>query len=68
MSEGRGDWEPDNSYPGRSRTAGRPRSGLGQGLILAVLLVADTAFCSGLVLVDAVVDDLQDLDGTKRGA
>jgi predicted dithiol-disulfide oxidoreductase (DUF899 family) len=31
VPEGRGDWEPDNSYPGRSRTAGRPDQGSGKG-------------------------------------
>jgi hypothetical protein len=35
-------------------------------LILTALLIAAAALRGGLVLVDAVVDDLQDLDGTER--
>jgi citrate lyase beta subunit len=62
------------SRSGRSRAkffgwyAAGGRSELGRGLILAALLLVDAAFRRGLVLVDGVVDDLQDLDGTKRGA
>ena len=37
-------------------------------MILTALLIADAALRGGLVLVDAVVDDLQDLDGTERSA
>jgi hypothetical protein len=37
-------------------------------LILTAVLIAEAAIRGGLVLVDAVVDDLQDLDGTEHGA
>jgi hypothetical protein len=37
-------------------------------LLLTALLLAAAALRGGLVLVDAVVDDLQDLDGTQRSA
>ena len=37
-------------------------------MILTALLIAGAALRRGLVLVDAVVDDLQDLDGTERSA
>jgi len=35
-------------------------------LILTALLIGDAALRGGLVPVDAVGDDLQDLDGTER--
>ena len=37
-------------------------------MILTALLIAAAALRGGLVLVDAVVDDLQDLDGAQRSA
>jgi hypothetical protein len=36
--------------------------------ILAALVIGKAALRRGLVLVDAVVVDLQDLDGTERGS
>jgi hypothetical protein len=49
-----------------TRAAGG-RSGLGRAFVLTALVIVDAACWRGLVLVGAVVDDLQDLNEAEGG-